>query len=179
MFFGYRMKTVQLILALGLFAAAASEAVEPTLLTNEDSYLLVDRLLDLSDSNKNSLSQYKEWETRYIKIRANALKSPKHMALYQFVVFIADARALTHTLEEIGIEIADIYNKDKNLFLAALENNPAFVPAVCSQLGGYFNLIGKEKELDKFIVLNRPLIEKHLYAPNAKRCLAELQKRRT
>ena len=91
-------------------------------------------------------------------------------------MFIAEAGNKVQTMEDIGHEIVPLYMRDKVRFLSVLDHNPAFIPAVCSNLASYFSMEDKEKDLDSFIAQNRPLMAKHLYKPYAEICIAELEK---
>ncbi len=151
-------------------------------MSKEEAYVLVDNLLQLTDKpkdTKQSLSKYREWEAQYIKARESAHLGPKQLAVYFFIVFVAEARAMADTTEEISHEIVPLYMRDKVRFLSVLNNNPALIPAVCSNLGSHFTMEGKEKELGSFITQNSPLIVKYLYKPFAQACITALEKWRT
>jgi hypothetical protein len=173
-----RIANLATVLAL-LCAPLPLSAQAPQLLSKEEAFFLVNSLLQLTDDSKDakqSLSKYKEWETQYIKVRDAAYLGEKQLALYFFVVFIAEARAMTYTSQEISHEVVPLYMKNKERFWSVLNINPAFIPAVCRHLGGYFVIEGKKTELSGFIAQNKPLMEKHLYKPHATTCISELQK---
>ncbi len=161
-------------------SSASSSVTESSPLSEAEAFFLVDRILHLTEQDgSNALAKYKEWESQYIKIRSNAHRDVKSMGLYFFVIWIADMRTSVHTLEEIGFEIRGFYEKDKQLFLTALNKYQGFIEAVCGSLGGHFNLVGKDDEFSEFISQNAPLIEEKLYKPYAKRCIDEISKHGT
>ncbi len=173
------MRIFILLFCLSASSASASET-KLTHLSEAEAFLLVDKILQLTEQDgSNALAKYKEWESQYIKIRSNAHRDVKSMGLYFFIVWISDARTSVHTKEEIGFEIRGFYEKDKELFLAALNKYQGFIEPVCDQLGGHFNLVGKDDELLEFISQNTPLIEEKLYKPYAERCLNEISKHGT
>lgn len=176
------MRSSILIATLSLVTALALAAQGPDVLSKEEAYVLVDNLLQLADEpkeNKLSLLKNKEWEAQYTKVRDSAHLGRKQLAVYFFVVFVAEARAMTHTNEEISHEIVPLYMRDKVRFLSVLNSNPALVPAICRSLGSHFTIEDKEKDLPGFITQNTSLIAKHLYKPYAETCITELEKWRT
>jgi len=182
MFSETRMRNSVFIASLALVTALPAAAQGPEVMSKEEAYVLVDNLLQLTDESKDirqSLSKNKEWEAQYIKARESAHLGSKQLTVYFFVVFVAEARAMAHTTEEISHEIVPLYVRDKVRFLSVLNNNPALVSAICRSLGSHFTIEGKKKDFRSFVTKNSPLIEKHLYKPYAETCIAELEKWRT
>lgn len=175
------MRSANFVVAIVLVITPAHATLATDVLSKDDALLLVDNLLKLSDKPadiKGALAEHKKWEAQYIRISEAARLGPKQLALYFFVIFIADARVMVDTQEETSHEILPLYESDKERFVSVLNNNPAFIVSVCGTIGDHFIIEGKINKLSGFISNNKPLIEKHLYKPNAITCLSELEKRK-
>ena len=173
------MQRAHFLVAIALVVTPIYATPATDVLSKDDALFLVDSLLELSDKPadiKEALAEHKKWEAQYIKIREAAQLGRKQLGLYFFVIFIADARSMTDTQEEISHEILPLYESDKARFLSVLNDNLAFILSVCGSIGSHFIIEGKANELSEFISKNKPLIEKHLYKPYETTCLSELEK---
>jgi hypothetical protein len=146
--------------------------------TENDAYVLLDQLFDLSvTDNERSvqLQRYKQWENLHVKLTRGNKLSNGQMKAYLFMVFVAAEKAKIDSLEEMAKEIVPIFKKQPTVFLGVLRETPFLLPAACDRMNMHFELFGNERDKQKFLEDNQATITNALGGKRSAECLAKLQ----
>lgn len=153
------MKSINLLIVYILFismALVSSKAQSAEMvITEHESYLLLDNLLGLSETSGNhkmQLEQYKEWGKLYRKlVDQKRMMTKTELKLFLLMGFIADERTKIEPQEEIAKDIMPIFTAQPATILNILEELPFVIGSTCNSLNSYFELTGKGEEKQQFI----------------------------
>lgn len=147
-------------------------------LSEHDAYLLIDRLLTLSEESSNhkvQFERYKKWEELYIKFSNNEEMTKNKMKIYLFMTFIAHEKTMIHPQEEIAEGIVPIFTRQPEVMLSILKELPFLIPATCTSLNDHFDLFGTKEQKQQFIEKYEGDILKSLGKEQTKTCLGKLK----
>lgn len=151
-------------------------------LSEHDAYLLIDRLLTLSEKSSNqkvelerSLERYKKWEELYTKFSNNEEMAKNKMKIYLFMTFIAHEKTMIDPQEEIAEGIVPIFTRQPEVMLSILKELPFLIPSTCTSLNDHFDLFGVKEQKQLFIKKYEGDILKSLGKEQTKICLSKLK----
>jgi hypothetical protein len=156
---------------------------DETKLNEQDAYLLIDKLLSLSEKSSDqkvelerSLERYKKWGELYTIFSNNEEMTKNKMKIYLFMTFIAHERTMIDPQEEIAEGIVPIFTRRPEIMLSVLKELPFLVPSTCTSLNDHFDLYDKKEAKQQFIKKYEGDILKSLSKEQAKTCLDKLKK---
>lgn len=175
------MKRLSIILFLFLFGSACTSTV------TVDSEVMVNRLLHI-DNEKfmsmtddgepfyDSLMEYKEWESLYIKYSKydsedkNLTETEVKKLL--FIGYISRENSDAAISQSFSSDLVPIFNQNKTTILSVISNIKFLMPSTCHFLSNYFGFEGKNLEKKQaFLEENRHLLIKELGELNGSICL--------
>ncbi|WP_444930770.1 hypothetical protein ACJJIF_03015 [Microbulbifer sp. SSSA002] len=156
-------------------------------LASPDVELMINRLLQI-DSDKyysetdsgekyyDSLAEYKEWESLYIKLSKYNLKDKQlnqdEAKKLLFMGFIARANSDAAISEAFSSDLTVIFNANKNILIEVMSELSFVVPSTCYYLSEYFGFEGKNKKSKRqWIGENRALLENGLGSREYSECM--------
>ncbi|MBI5179900.1 MAG: hypothetical protein HZA05_00695 [Nitrospirae bacterium] len=151
-------------------------------LSEHEAYVLLDKLLTLSEKSSNqkveldrSLERYKEWVKVYPKFSGNEEITKNKMKIYLFMVFIAHEKVMIDDQEEIAEEIMSIFTRQPEMMLSVLKELPFLMPSTCTSLNDHFDLFDRKEQKQQFIKKYEGNILKSLGKEQAGICLNKLR----
>ena len=135
-------------------SVAHSAGMAGMAISEHESYLLLDNLLNLTDAvgnRKMQLEQYKEWGKLYHKLIDQKRMTKTQLKLFFLMVFIADERTKIEPQEEIAKDIMPIFTTQPDTILNLLKELPFLIGSTCNSLNSYFDLSRKNDEKQQFI----------------------------
>jgi hypothetical protein len=148
-------------------------------LSEHDAYLLIDRLLTLSEESSNhkvQFERYKKWEELYIKFSNNEDMTKNKMKIYLFMTFIAHEKTMIHPQEEIAEGIVPIFTRQPEMMLSVLKELPFLMPSTCTSLNDHFDLFDRKEQKQQFLKKYEGVILKSLGKEHTKSCLDRMKK---
>ncbi len=152
-----------------------------------DSEVMINMLLHI-DSEKfmsktssgeafyNSLLEYKEWESLYIKYSKydsdDKNLTEVEVKKFLFIGYISRLNLDAAMSQSFSSDLVPIFNQNKPIVLSVISDLKFLMPSTCYFLGNYFGFEGKN--LDKkqaFLKENSPLLVKVLGESEGKACL--------
>ena len=163
--------------AFGGLSVVSSDSADVRLTENE-AYVLLDHLLDLSavsNDKSTELQRYKQWANLHAKlVRENKLSNGQ-MKVYLFMVFIAEHKVAIDSLEEMAKEIVPRFKKQPEVMLAVLKEIPFLLPATCNRIGTHFELFGSRRDKQQFLTSYEKMITDKLGKEHATVCLTQIR----
>ncbi|MCF6338932.1 MAG: hypothetical protein L3J84_13470 [Gammaproteobacteria bacterium] len=152
-----------------------------------DSDVMINRLLhidsekfmsktDSGESFYNSLMEYKEWESLYIKYSKYDSKD-KHLTKDEikkllFIGYITKVNSDAAISQSFSSDLVPIFSQNKSIMLNVMSDLTFLMPSTCHFLGRYFGFEGKNLEKKQaFLDRNSPLLVKVLGVTDGKVCL--------
>lgn len=151
-------------------------------ISEHDAYLLIDRLLTLSEKSSDqkvelerSFERYKKWEELYTKFSSNEEMTKNEIKIYLFMTFIAYEKTMIHPQEEIAEGIVPIFTRQPEIMFSVLNELPFLIPATCTSFNDHFDLYNKKEAKQQFIKRYEGDILKSLSKEQARICLNKLR----
>ncbi|MCF6337709.1 MAG: hypothetical protein L3J84_07115 [Gammaproteobacteria bacterium] len=175
----FKRSSLAIFVVLYLFACAG---IQP------DSEAMVNRLLHI-DNKKfisktesgetfyNSLSEFKEWESLYIKYSKYGAEE-QHLTNDElkkllFIAFIARANSDAAISESFASDLVPIYDQNSGQVLTVLSELKFLVPATCYYFNKYFGFEGKNAEQKgEWLKRNESRLVSNLGQADGEICLA-------
>ena len=181
-------KFLRLFTVLFFFATQSACEVSSTV---DDSDVMINRLLHI-DNEKfisktsegepfyNSLMEYKEWESLYIKYSKYG-SSDKNLTEVEvkkllFIAYIARLNSDAAISQSFSSDLVPIFNQNRPTVLKVISELKFLMPSACYFLGKYFGF--EDKNLDKkedFLQRNSPVLIKALGENEGEACLKSIR----
>lgn len=177
-------KFIRLSFILFFFALGSACAINPTAI---DSDVMINRILHI-DSEKfvskttdgevfyDSLKEYKEWESLYIKYSKYDSEDKKltevELKKLLFIAYISKLNADAAISQSFSSDLVPIFNQNKSTVLKVISELKFLMPSTCHFLGNYFGF--EDKNLEKkqdFLEVNGDLLIKALGESDGEICL--------
>jgi hypothetical protein len=154
--------------------------------TKDEAKIIVDRLLIFrpNDSNvSDQLDEIQRWQSIFIKYSSKLRTDPREQDIrnYLFLVFVANAKNMSLTLEQISDEIVELFSAQSQLFLSVLAKSQFLVASTCESIGSGFQMYESQQQSDnersKFIAIYGSEISIALARnKQAEICLSKIEK---
>jgi len=145
----------------------------------KEAYILLDYFLRLDPEPteiKEKLAQYNQWASVYAKYSQKKLLTKNEMKVYLLIVFMAEEKGVVHTQEEIYKEIVSKFESQPEVYLAALEELPFFIPVTCKVLKEHFFFVNEPDKKHQFAKKYEKIILQNLGEKSGSECLKHIKR---
>lgn len=174
---GYTIIAATLIV-LAPSVTLGTEDTANTGLSEEDAYILLDKLLRLDaqpGNHDHQFQRWKKWESVFVKYYKKSHLNITEMKIYLFMNFIAQKTVSVHTMEEISRDILPKFKAQPEVYLSVLKELPFLTESSCRAISSSFGYKAGQKA--EFVKEYRATIMESLgdkYGAECLKCIQEL-----